>query len=468
MLPRLRPAYLHNWHRAIRPTQPIPAFSRVGAARAWSQITALGAVQRNTPKAPHRPDGALAAAKKASSGCNYRIIGASDTVLRQGWQSGIFPDPTSQEFKASFKTRSLPALVLSSSTANIPPEQTEAHETPAAKSRDQHHPRRTTATVIAPHNLKKVPSNPLALLSPVSPAMPMAPQARPDHMRPITRPPPEDPGAGNPVRGSVSKNPRQSRDFTSKKLSWFETSFNEKTPDSVKQQVEGEAMVSAEVRTNVIIKDEFTFITDLSYQLAERFQRSITSIVVAVQHGTCMLYGGTFDPAYVFNITTLETAFSATVNKRNSALIQAHMEESLGVAPARGLINFIGIKTDCTATNGKTVLGMLDEATRNMSMSSASGGLAPGRPGTSSSERRRSHKLSRCPASGLCRAHNGGQTTFGANLEMLSTLGLGTFTPPATPSDGKFPHSPTSPGGMEVVTEEAEEELASGGGSKDG
>ncbi|KAH7349441.1 Tautomerase/MIF superfamily [Plectosphaerella cucumerina] len=145
-----------------------------------------------------------------------------------------------------------------------------------------------------------------------------------------------------------------------------------------KDRVRSEAIVMAEVRTNVIvralllplppslahtlqIRDEFSFITDLSYQLSIRYQRPVSSVIVTLQHGACMLYGGTFDPAYVMSVFALPSEIAPTRNRRNAALMQKHMEESLGVAPARGFLRFVAIPEDNAARNGKTVAGEIAE-----------------------------------------------------------------------------------------------------------
>jgi hypothetical protein len=49
-----------------------------------------------------------------------------------------------------------------------------------------------------------------------------------------------------------------------------------------------------------------------------------------------MFWGGSFDPAYVMSVSALPSQLQPTTNRRNAALIQRHMEETLGVRPARG------------------------------------------------------------------------------------------------------------------------------------
>jgi hypothetical protein len=80
-----------------------------------------------------------------------------------------------------------------------------------------------------------------------------------------------------------------------------------------------------------------------------------------------MLFGGTFDPAYVMTITALPSHLQATTNKRNAALIQKHMQEALGVIPSRGYLRFVPTAEELTACNGKTLAGQIEELEKRLS-----------------------------------------------------------------------------------------------------
>ncbi|KAK4194731.1 Tautomerase/MIF superfamily [Triangularia verruculosa] len=149
-------------------------------------------------------------------------------------------------------------------------------------------------------------------------------------------------------------------------VNFFEDAFAVTEGNTARERVHGDAIVMAEVKTNVIISDEFTFITELSYHLSTRYQRPVSSIVVTLQHGACMLFGGSFDPAYVMSIFALPSQLLPTTNKRNTALIQKHMEEAIGVVPARGFLRFVPIKEEHLACNGKTMAGEIDELEKTM------------------------------------------------------------------------------------------------------
>ncbi|KAK4123443.1 Tautomerase/MIF [Parathielavia appendiculata] len=152
----------------------------------------------------------------------------------------------------------------------------------------------------------------------------------------------------------------------SSKKNFFEDAFSVYTGSSAREWVHGDAMVLAEVKTNVIISDEYTFITEFSYQLSTRYQRPVSSIVVTLQHGACMSFGGSFDPAYVMSVYALPSQLLPTTNKRNAALIQKHMHGALGVDPARGFLRFVPVPEEHLACNGKTMAGEIDELERRL------------------------------------------------------------------------------------------------------
>lgn len=112
------------------------------------------------------------------------------------------------------------------------------------------------------------------------------------------------------------------------------------------------------------VKDEYTVVTDLSHHLSQRYQRPESSIMITVKHSACLLLGGSFEPTYLLTITALPVQVQPTLNKRNAALIQAFMAETLGVPSDRGIIKFIPIPEDSLATNGMTILGEIERLER--------------------------------------------------------------------------------------------------------
>ncbi|EFQ28494.1 macrophage migration inhibitory factor [Colletotrichum graminicola] len=191
--------------------------------------------------------------------------------------------------------------------------------------------------------------------------------------RPSTAPTPiieGDRGLTRDVHRSLPGDPRNNRksktpaDLAKRRSSYYEEAFQyDRESNLSKDRVLNEAVVMTDLRTNVIINDEFSFITDFSYQLSVRYQRPVSSIVVNLQHGACMLFGGTFEPAYTMSIHALPLEVGIAKNKRNSALLQKHLQEALGVPPARGYVKFVEVPADCMAINGKTTASQISEVT---------------------------------------------------------------------------------------------------------
>jgi hypothetical protein len=124
--------------------------------------------------------------------------------------------------------------------------------------------------------------------------------------------------------------------------------------------------VIAELRTNVIVKDEFTLVTDLSYNLVKRYNRPASSIMVKLDHSACLALGGTFDPCYILTITAVSSHMGPTMNKRNAALIQSFMADILSVPPNRGIIKFHQMPEENLAINGTTILGELERQEKHL------------------------------------------------------------------------------------------------------
>ncbi|TAQ86093.1 hypothetical protein B7494_g5588 [Chlorociboria aeruginascens] len=178
--------------------------------------------------------------------------------------------------------------------------------------------------------------------------------------RRLTRP--IDRGApGDQAIFSSAKTPEQ-KDLAKRKSQYYGDVFAYREPNtSARERITRESLVVADIRTNVIVEDEYTLTTDLSYSLSSRYQRPESSIIVTVTHSACLLYGGTFDPAYILTINALPSQLQPVTNKRNAALIQKALEDILGVAPDRGVIKFVPVPEDSYATNSRTVAGEVDE-----------------------------------------------------------------------------------------------------------
>jgi hypothetical protein len=176
-----------------------------------------------------------------------------------------------------------------------------------------------------------------------------------------------DDDAYNRARGVAVDQVGPLRPMTSRSRAQFyedQFSYKDTIASSARERVTKDAPIVAELRTNVIIKDEYTLVTDLSHHLSTRYQRPEASIMITVNHSACLLLGGSFEPTYILTINALPVQLQPTTNKRNAALIQTFMAESIGVSPDRGVVKFVPIPEESLAMNGMTVLGEIERLER--------------------------------------------------------------------------------------------------------
>ncbi|KAL6786799.1 Tautomerase/MIF superfamily [Trichoderma sp. SZMC 28012] len=151
--------------------------------------------------------------------------------------------------------------------------------------------------------------------------------------------------------------------LSTKRSQYFHDALHERSSEnSATEAVRGEALIYAEVKTNVKIESEQQFLTVFSHHLAARYNRHPSSIVISLHHGQCLLFGGSMDPAYTLTITALASEVQPATNKRNAAVLQKHLEAVLHVPPDRGMVRFIPVAEECLAWGSKTVAGRISDA----------------------------------------------------------------------------------------------------------
>ncbi|RPA83036.1 Tautomerase/MIF [Ascobolus immersus RN42] len=176
-----------------------------------------------------------------------------------------------------------------------------------------------------------------------------------DIMREVERDTPGGPMDRSPSRKSSRSNISRQR---SKKTAMFYADAFAFRDAGV--PVPSIAPVLVELKTNVILEDEFNFTKQLSAVFAKRFSRGEDTVGISVNHSCCMILGGTYDGAYFLTITSL-SSISPTCNKRNAALIAEWLNTNLGVAPERGYIRFVEPSVADYATAGSTILDMMEK-----------------------------------------------------------------------------------------------------------
>ncbi|PTB36500.1 hypothetical protein M441DRAFT_61967 [Trichoderma asperellum CBS 433.97] len=170
--------------------------------------------------------------------------------------------------------------------------------------------------------------------------------------------------ATRPVAKTASLTPHGENERQAEKRSqYFHDALYERSGRcSATEAVRREALVYAEVRTNVTVEDEQHFLITFSHQLAARYNRYPASAVVSLVHSQCLFFGGSSHPAYILTVTALPCEIQPATNKRNTAVLQKHMEAILRVTPSRGMVRFVPIAEECLAWGSKTVAGRISDA----------------------------------------------------------------------------------------------------------
>ncbi|KIW04768.1 uncharacterized protein PV09_03959 [Verruconis gallopava] len=153
----------------------------------------------------------------------------------------------------------------------------------------------------------------------------------------------------------------------SKRLNYFDSAFSNSSnaKEGARERIQHDSPIVAELRTNVIIKNEYAIVTSLSQHLSERFRRPESAILLTVTHSACLMMGGSFEPAYILDITAIPSEVQPNTNKRNAYLIQCFIADVMHVPSNRGVVRFLGLGEEHLAINGSTVAGEIERAERD-------------------------------------------------------------------------------------------------------
>ncbi|QDS77825.1 hypothetical protein FKW77_006113 [Venturia effusa] len=189
-------------------------------------------------------------------------------------------------------------------------------------------------------------------LKPLEPTKPDSSAHRAHAFVPLTQPEEQE---GNMMGSGVTE-------ASKRRTQYYEDSFAYKDGhgQSAKERIQKDSPVVAELKTNVIIKDEFTVVTNLSQHLSERYRRPESAIMINVIHSACLMMAGSFEPAYLLTITAIPSELQPVTNKRNAYLIQHFIADTLHVPSSRGVIRFQDLPEQKLGTNGSTVAGEME------------------------------------------------------------------------------------------------------------
>lgn len=97
--------------------------------------------------------------------------------------------------------------------------------------------------------------------------------------------------------------------------------------------------------------------SNLSFRLAQVYQRPETSMMVVIQQNVCLHFGNSSLPAYLAKVSAHPYIIGPVTNMRNTILIQEAFREFLDIPSSRGIIIYTGVSEENFATNGTTIMG---------------------------------------------------------------------------------------------------------------
>ncbi|KAH9935809.1 Tautomerase/MIF [Amylocystis lapponica] len=99
-------------------------------------------------------------------------------------------------------------------------------------------------------------------------------------------------------------------------------------------------MPSLELRTNVHLADPKPFIFEFSALAAEALSKPPQYISVSYDYNETLTFGGTFEPAFLLTVTSLDN-LKPDLNEVYSKALFGFFKERLGIQGNRGYITFL-------------------------------------------------------------------------------------------------------------------------------
>ncbi|TBU26055.1 Tautomerase/MIF [Dichomitus squalens] len=99
-------------------------------------------------------------------------------------------------------------------------------------------------------------------------------------------------------------------------------------------------MPALEIRTNISVADPKAFVKDFSEFSATTLGKPLAYIAVHLVHDQNLAWAGTFDPAVLLNVTSLDNLQPENTEKFSKAFF-GYFKEKLGIPDNRGYILFV-------------------------------------------------------------------------------------------------------------------------------
>ncbi|KAL9618240.1 MAG: hypothetical protein Q9160_007010 [Pyrenula sp. 1 TL-2023] len=159
----------------------------------------------------------------------------------------------------------------------------------------------------------------------------------------------------------------ESRQLSKKRSQYYNEAFASREPyNGPRERVQKDSVIIGEIKLNRALRPRTSLLSDLSFHLAQSYQRPDSCVVVTVQESAMIMFGGNDEPAYLLTITALSSEITPIKNKRVTALTQDFLQDTIEIPPSRGIIRFLAVPEESLATCGTTALGEIE----NLTMSS--------------------------------------------------------------------------------------------------
>ncbi|CAL1703408.1 unnamed protein product [Somion occarium] len=99
-------------------------------------------------------------------------------------------------------------------------------------------------------------------------------------------------------------------------------------------------MPTLELKTNVQLKDPKAFIEEFSKLAADLLGKPISYIATSYTYNEHLAWGGTFEPAFILNIVSLDNITPESTEVYSKKLFE-FFQEKLGTAGNRGYITYV-------------------------------------------------------------------------------------------------------------------------------
>jgi Macrophage migration inhibitory factor (MIF) len=192
---------------------------------------------------------------------------------------------------------------------------------------------------------------------------------------------------GTPGTSHPQRKGNKLRERARKNHQYFSDAFSTREPhNSPRDRVNQSSIIVVEIKTNAQVVDSLKItqrsctiranscvkleddgsqlLSNLSFNLAQIYQRPENCIFITIEHNERMLLGSSSQPAYLVSVSGLSCSIAPMTNIRNTKLIQSVLEDLLQIPASRGVIKYAPVADENFATDGVTMMGKIQQLER--------------------------------------------------------------------------------------------------------